>query len=312
MYRLIILLTQVVIISTLAAEPHYLPIIDVHVHTYHDLADGDRITDSEKMRQTIEVMDEFNIVKGIISGPDFDVVARWHVHDPERFVPGILIPDPKNLNTDGSLSQTFLEKLRQQLEAGYVQVIGEVGLQYFDYGPNDPVYEPLYSLAEEFDVPMAIHAYTKIAPDRNDDEDRSVTHDYKYQHRKGNPLLLEKALIKHPDLRLYVMHAGWPFAQEMITILKAFPRVYVDLTVIARDSGLAGFHRYLKQLMNAGMEKRIMFGSDPDTGPGVIRRDTARHIEYIESAGFLSEQHKRDIFYNNALRFFRFDPEKQP
>jgi hypothetical protein len=30
-------------------------------------------------------------------------------------------------------------------------------------------------------------------------------------------------------------------------------------------------------------------------------------IEGIESASFLTEEQKRDIFYNNAVRFFRLD-----
>ena len=44
-----------------------------------------------------------------------------------------------------------------------------------------------------------------------------------------------------------------------------------------------------------------MFGSDQMQWPEVI--DEA--IEGIESAPFLSEEQKRDIFYNNAARFLR-------
>jgi hypothetical protein len=32
-------------------------------------------------------------------------------------------------------------------------------------------------------------------------------------------------------------------------------------------------------------------------------------IEGIESAPFLTEEQKRDIFYNNAVRFFRLDQQ---
>jgi len=34
-------------------------------------------------------------------------------------------------------------------------------------------------------------------------------------------------------------------------------------------------------------------------------------IQTIQSADFLSDEQKRDIFYNNAVRFLRLD-EKQP
>jgi uncharacterized protein len=48
----------------------------------------------------------------------------------------------------------------------------------------------------------------------------------------GNPLLFEDVLFRHPNLRLYVMHAGWPFLNEMIALLYAYPSVYVDVGVI--------------------------------------------------------------------------------
>ncbi len=44
-----------------------------------------------------------------------------------------------------------------------------------------------------------------------------------------------------------------------------------------------------------------MFGSDQMVWPGVIERS----IVVIEEAPFLSDELKRDIFYNNAARFLR-------
>jgi predicted TIM-barrel fold metal-dependent hydrolase len=44
-----------------------------------------------------------------------------------------------------------------------------------------------------------------------------------------------------------------------------------------------------------------MFGSDQMRWPEVI----GKGIEAIEQAEFLSEEQKRDILYNNAVRFLR-------
>jgi predicted TIM-barrel fold metal-dependent hydrolase len=44
-----------------------------------------------------------------------------------------------------------------------------------------------------------------------------------------------------------------------------------------------------------------MFGSDQMTWPETI----GMAIKAVESADFLSEEQKRDIFYNNAKRFLR-------
>ncbi len=63
------------------------------------------------------------------------------------------------------------------------------------------------------------------------------------------------------------------------------------------------FHAYLRRLVEAGFEKRIMFGSDQMVWPETI----GMAVEGIESAEFLTEEQKRDILYNNAARFFRLE-----
>jgi predicted TIM-barrel fold metal-dependent hydrolase len=65
----------------------------------------------------------------------------------------------------------------------------------------------------------------------------------------------------------------------------------------------AAFYDYLKALVRAGLGKRLMFGSDQMVWPEKI--GTA--VEAIEQAPFLTEEQKRDIFYNNAARFLRLE-----
>lgn len=71
-------------------------------------------------------------------------------------------------------------------------------------------------------------------------------------------------LVRHPDLRLYVMHAGWPFLDEMIGLLYMHPQVYIDVAVINWVLPRKEFHRYLRRLVEAGFGDRIMYGC---TGP---------------------------------------------
>jgi hypothetical protein len=59
-------------------------------------------------------------------------------------------------------------------------------------------------------------------------------------------------------------------------------------------------------MVEAGFEKRIMFGSDQMIWPGTI--DKA--IESVERAPFLTQSQKRDILYNNAARFLRLSNEE--
>lgn len=52
--------------------------------------------------------------------------------------------------------------------------------------------------------------------------------------------------------------------------------------------------------------KRILYGTDLMIRPELLETS----IGVIENANYLSEDKKRDIFFNNAVRFFNLDPKK--
>jgi len=102
-------------------------------------------------------------------------------------------------------------------------------------------------------------------------------------------------------MRIYVMHAGWPLADEMIALMYAHPQVYVDIAVIDWTRPTENFHDYLRRLIEAGFGKRIMFGSDQMVWPEAI----SIAINNVLSAKFLTEDQKRDILSRNAEQFLK-------
>jgi predicted TIM-barrel fold metal-dependent hydrolase len=119
--------------------------------------------------------------------------------------------------------------------------------------------------------------------------------------RLGNPGLVEEALNRYPKLRLNLMHAGWPYLDDTISILFHYPQVNADLGAIDWLLPRAEFHAYLHSLMRAGFGNRLMFGTDQMYWPEGI----AMAVDAVNSAPFLSPNEKRDIFYSNAARFYR-------
>src|SRR6185295_2008117 len=101
---------------------------------------------------------------------------------------------------------------------------------------------------------------------------------------------------------------GYPRLDEMINMLYAYPQLYVDIGVIDWTRPRAEFHNYLRRLIDAGFGDRIMYGSDQMVWTDAFEPS----IKNIESATFLTHKQKRDIFYNNAVRFFRLDRAKTP
>jgi predicted TIM-barrel fold metal-dependent hydrolase len=197
----------------------------------------------------------------------------------------------------GETRRPSIAELRRLHAAGMLKVLGELTFQYAGIAPDDPQIEPYYALAEELDIPVAIH----IGPGP---PGASYFASPKYRMRYSDPLALEEVLMRHPKLRLYVMHAGWPMGDAMIALMYAHPQVYVDTGVIDYAFPRAEFHAYLKRLVDAGFADRIMFGSDQMIWPDAVDAG----IEAIESAAFLTTAQKRDILYNNAARFLRLKP----
>lgn len=61
--------------------------------------------------------------------------------------------------------------------------------------------------------------------------------------------------------------------------------------------------QYIRRLTRAGFGKRILFGSDQMVWPESIERS----VEVIQQDPYLTAEQKRDILYNNAVRFLRLD-----
>jgi predicted TIM-barrel fold metal-dependent hydrolase len=252
-------------------------------------------TDEAVMNRTIEAMERFNII-GMVSGEPA-LMAKWRAAAPDRIIPGL---DFRLAGTPGQghVAARSPAEIRALHARGQVGVLGEIMSQYEGVSPTDPRLEPFWALAEELDIPVAIH----MGPG----DPAGPYGNSGYRARLGNPLLLEDVLVRHPRMRPYIMHAGYPMVDELRALMFTHPQVYVDVGIIAFIEPRPAFYAFLRELVDAGYGDRIMFGSDQMIWPGVIEPA----IRSIEDAPFLSEKQKRDIFYNNAARFLRFTPDQ--
>ena len=111
-------------------------------------------------------------------------------------------------------------------------------------------------------------------------------------------------LKRHPKLRVWLMHAGWPYLQETKALLYMYPQLHADVSVIDWIIPRQEFHEYLQALMTAGFGDRLMFGSDQMIWPEAI----TLAVEGLDSASFLTPAQKRAIFHDNAARFLKLEP----
>ena len=246
-------------------------------------------TTAELRDQTIAAMRARNVRRGILAG-DPVLVGDWMAKAPGLFVAAAA---PANS------SDKALESLKALHAAGKAPVFAELGAQYRGLRADDPILEPFWALAEQLDVPVGIHLGEGMPGQMAGTTDR-------YRAGLTSPFQLEAVLLRHPRLRLWVMHAASPLTDEMIAMLFEYPQLHVDVAANVWNMPRAQFYDQLRRMVDAGFSRRIMFGSDQTLFPQAI----GLGIDTIEQAPFLTSEQKRDILYHNAARFLRLTPEQ--
>ncbi|HMB62552.1 MAG TPA: amidohydrolase family protein [Eudoraea sp.] len=302
-------------------NPRRPPIIDVHVHAMKmnpafaspmcpwflsDMPGGDphqdppafmnlncvnplqpAASDADMQKQLLETSEKLNIY--MVASGDAGVLHKWHKAAPDRIIPSLGISNAE---------QMTLEAFRDSLSNGFYKVMGEVAPQYQGLSPSDMSLDAYFGVAEELGIPVGIHMGTGGNGMAN-------INSTKYRASLGRPFLLEDMLARHPKLKIWVMHAGYPMIDEIIALMGAHAYVYVDLAGFIWSYPLAEIHRYTKRLVQAGFGKRILYGTDLMVWPKLLETS----IGVIENANYLSKDQKRDIFFNNAVRFFNLNRE---
>jgi predicted TIM-barrel fold metal-dependent hydrolase len=243
----------------------------------------------EYLKDVVAEMERLNVTAVVFGDPKS--VQKWRDAAPGRVIPGTSFNEGMQPG-----KRVALDELRKDFTTDGFKVMGEIGLQYEGLSPSDPSVDQYFALAEELDVPVAIHMGTGGSG-------RANIAMPKFRGSMGNPLLLEELLARHPKLRVQVMHAGYPMIDNMLTLLQANSHVYVDVAGLIWSYPLVEVNRYIQRLVEAGFEDRVMFGTDQLEWPKLMTYS----ISIIQNADYLSPEQKRDILYKNAARFLRLD-----
>lgn len=208
---------------------------------------------------------------------------------------GLFIPCP-NGKVPYSLQPCFedgkewpdINWVEQQVKKNKIRFLGEVLTQYHGSSSSDSLMFPYYALAEKYNLPVGLHTGSAGS-------DHGCPN---FKEEMGNPVLFREALARFPKLRAWFMHGGGPFLEECIAMMKEFPNVYADISVLNNPGIIPTdeFYKIMKELIDAGLEDRLLFGSD--------NAEIENCIASVENLDFLTEKQKQKIFYDNATVFF--------
>lgn len=247
-------------------------------------------SDAELKAAFIETINRLNITAVTFGATD--VLHSWYNAAPDRIIPGIGVSTATGIT---------VAAMRDSLTNGFYKVMSECAPQYQGMSPSDMSLDAYFAIAEELDIPVGIHMGTGGNGSTN-------INGSKFRADVGNPLMLEDLLHRHPKLRVWVQHTGYPFTDELIAVMGYNAYVFCDLSGFIWSYPLEEVNMVIKRLIQAGFGKRIMYGTDFMGYPRMIEAS----IGVIQNASYLTAEQKRDILYNNAARFLRLDEIKPP
>lgn len=273
------------------------PVIDMHFHitkgyeeseTYHDLHPD---IDRAKLEWMVQNFSENNVVLALGGGNK--KYATMYAEADDIFWSGLIFPCSKLVEQDQPCEKEFYseKELREIYTQGALKILGESMFNYYGIPPTDERLAPYWKIAAEFDLPVGIHSDPGPPVERVNKEENPH-----YDPNYANPELLRPILEQYPDLKIYLMHYGGEYSDEAIELMKAYPQIYCEMTATSLFMPKALLEPNLRKLYEAGLGDRLMFGSDYF---GTVEQ----HLQVILDIHWLSDDQKRDIFYNNAARF---------
>jgi hypothetical protein len=276
------------------------PIIDMHVHAKNAVQAGpEHPRNLAKMHEYAVEANENNVVLFVASGAHL-FVESWSVHFGDRMLSGATFPCINGATnfegeTDGRRACFPNEGMfpdvgwiRDRIESGHFQILGELGMQYAGISFDDDRLKPYFEMAEALDIPIAFH--TSGGPPKTAERCCS-----EFRLSIGDPMELEEVLVRYPKLRVQIMHANVLTYPGLLRLLQQFPNIYVDLTPFSSILPEEGFHQMLRTYRMHGLLNRIMFATDDFP--------VAATLAAYRNADFLTAEELGGIECRNAQRF---------
>ncbi len=189
----------------------------------------------------------------------------------------------------GESKEKELLQIEEELKNNAIGI--KIYAGYYPFYVYDSVYDPIYALAEKYDIPVVIHSGDTYS-------DRGLL---KYSH----PLTVDELAVKYRNIKFVIAHLGDPWVMETAELVRKNSNVFTDISglivgdkkEIERMKSEKLFVEHIKRaLVYADNNFKILFGSDwplVQIGP---------YIEFIKE--LIPTEFHEHVFYRNALRVF--------
>ncbi len=269
-----------------------IPKIDIHCHTTPRKL-RDVVPESATLDAIKEKMEEYGIEKTVVlasyfphkgSGISNYRLREWIRDRPEFAMFGSL--DIEHYFQQGS------NELEELAEAGHLAGI-KIYTCYQNIDLSSEKMQSVGELAERFHLPLMFHVGYSYSSMRTTGK-ISIANLVK-------PSDVGQFAERHPSVPVIIAHMGEPFLDELQEVINKYPNVYTETSGLIdskfgqeeRESTVREIKQYLER---CGTDK-LLFGTD---FPVQTHEDSIYMLE--KALDGLTEQNRKDIYYNNARR----------
>ncbi|MDR5659671.1 TatD family hydrolase [Serpentinicella sp. ANB-PHB4] len=191
-----------------------------------------------------------------------------------------------------SLKKNFKTEIKKIIES--LKSIKVIGIKlypgYYPVSVTDPIYEHIFELAKEYQVPIVIHC--------------GKTYAIKGYLNESHPLNVNQVALRNPSVKFIIAHLGDPWVMDTAAIISNNDNVYADLSgLIVGDEKAINkrstkyFVEHIQRALDyANSYDKILYGSD---WPLVTME---YYIDWIKQL-IPSVYHKK-VFFDNALNVY--------
>lgn len=139
----------------------------------------------------------------------------------------------------------YMEELTHAVEELGLQGV-KMGPIYAGFDPRDPRCYPVYAYCCERGLPVLFHSgttYNRVAP-----------------LEFTRPWLFDEVAIRYPDLHMVLAHAGHPWCEECLVVIRKHPHVYADISALYYRPWQ--FYNMLVAAQEYKVTHKLLFGTD--------------------------------------------------
>lgn len=279
-------------------------IIDVHVHysriaAFEECARQTSMVDYSEKGYVFETS-KYEVVKSVCMGlveaspggfPDKNAETPMITDLTESMPSGMSLCLGINPHT---LNKQSLAKTEEMIKTRKNIVGMKIYAGYYHFDITDPVYDPVYKLAEQHDLTIVIHT----------GETYSSRGLLKYSH----PLRVDELAVTHPDMRIVACHMGAPWVFDACEAACKNPNVYIDISglLVGNAEFIAKqtetpllIDRYRQALIFLNNYDKVIYGSDWPLVP------MSKYINFCKK--LIPVEFHNKVFYENALKVYKLD-----